>query len=98
MSYNSSIRKAKIHQKIKKYLSTSTRQCFSTLTQVFSGGLTAEKSAGSTKDVSKLSSTLQHLLTTSERAIASGESMVGSCVPSYLKQDVSDAEEAEFDD
>ena len=58
---------------------------FFTLTQVFSGGLTAEKSVGSTKDLSKLSCTLQHLLITSECAIVSGESLVVSLVPSYLK-------------
>ena len=63
----------------------STRQYFLTLTQVFSGRLIAEKSAGSTNDLSKSSSTLQHPLTTSERDIASGESLVGSLIPSYLK-------------
>ena len=68
-----------------KTLSTCTRQCFSTLTLVFSGGLAAQKSAGSFKDLSKLSSTLQHHLIPSEWAIASGDSLVGSFVPSYLK-------------
>ena len=58
---------------------------FFTLTQVFSGGLTTEKSDGSIKDLLKLSSTLQHLLITPEWAIASGESLVGYLVPSYLK-------------
>ena len=43
-------------------MSTSTRQRDSKLTQVFSGGLTAEKSVGSFRDLSKLSSNLQHLL------------------------------------
>ena len=68
-----------------KGLPTSTRQRIRTLTQVFLSGLTAKKSAGSTKDLWKSSSTLQHLLTTLEWAIASGESLVGSFVPSYLK-------------
>ena len=67
-----------------KTLSTSTWQHFSTLTLVFSGGLAGQKSAGSFKDLSKLSSTLQHLLIASEWAIASGDSLVGSFVPSYL--------------
>ena len=59
---------------------------FSTLrTQTFSGGLCAEKSFGSVKDLSKLSSTLQHLLITSDWAIGSGDILVGSFVPSYLK-------------
>ena len=85
MSYNFSMKKARIRQKIKNAYLQVLDNVSQTLTQVFSGGLTAEKSAGSTKDLSKLSSTLHHLLTTSERAIASGESLVGSCVPSYLK-------------
>ena len=68
-----------------KTSSTSTRQYFSALTLVFSGGLAAQKSAGSFKDLSKLSSTLQHHLIPSEWAIASGDSLVGSFVPSYLK-------------
>ena len=55
------------------------------LTQEFSGGFPAQKSAGSIKDSSKLLSSLQHLLTTSERAIDSGENLVGSFLPSYLK-------------
>ena len=63
----------------------STRQYFSALTLVFSGGLAAQKSTGSFKDLSKLSSTLQHLLVTSDWAIASGDILVGSFVPSYLK-------------
>ena len=37
------------------------------------------------KDLSKLSSTLQHLFITSDWAIGSGAILVGSCVPSYLK-------------
>ena len=65
--------------------SSSTRQCFLILTKDFSGGLTAEKSAGSTKEMSKWSSTLQHLLTTSAGDIASGVNLVGSFTPSYLK-------------
>ena len=52
-------------------------------THAFSGGLFAKKSVGSFKDLSKLSSTLQHLLTTSDWAI--GDILVGSCAPSYLK-------------
>ena len=54
-------------------------------THAFLGGLFAQKSVGSFKDLSKLSSTLQHLLTTSDWAIGSGDILVGSCVPSYLK-------------
>ena len=54
-------------------------------TQAFSGGFCAEKSVGSVKDLSKLSSTLQHLFITSDWAIGSGDILVGSCVPSYLK-------------
>ena len=83
MSYNSSAKRGFI--RISKGLPTSTQQCFLTLTQVFSGGLTAEKSAGNTKALSKWSSTLQHLLTTSARDIASGVSLVGSFTPSYMK-------------
>ena len=56
-----------------------------THTHAFSGGFCAQKSDGSAKDLSKLSSTLQHLLTTSDWAIGSGDILVGSCVPSYLK-------------
>ena len=56
-----------------------------TRTQAFSGGFCAEKSVGSIKDLSKLSSTLHHLLITSDWAISSGDILVGSCVPSYLK-------------
>ena len=55
------------------------------LTQEFSGIIFAQKSAGRVKDSSKLSSTLQHLLTTSEPAIVSRVNLVGSFVPSYLK-------------
>ena len=54
-------------------------------TQAFSGGFCAEKSVGSVKDLSKLSSTLQHLFITSDWAIGSEDILVGSCVPSYLK-------------
>ena len=56
-----------------------------TRTQAFSGGFCAEKSVRSVKNLSKLLSTLQHLLTTSDWAIGSGDILVGSCVPSYLK-------------
>ena len=56
-----------------------------TRTQAFSGGFCAERSVGSLKDLSKLSSTLQHLFITSDWAIGSGDILVGSCVPSYLK-------------
>ena len=66
-----------------KTLSTSTRQHSSnSYLDLFRA---AEKSADSFRDLSKLSSTLQHLLTASEWAIASGESLVGSFVPSYRK-------------
>ena len=54
-------------------------------THAFSGGFCAQESVGSIKDLSKLSSTLQHLLTTSDWAIGSGDILVESCVPSYLK-------------
>ena len=54
-------------------------------TQAFSGGFCAEKSVGSVKDLSKLSSTLQHLFITSDWAIGSEDILVGSCVPLYLK-------------
>ena len=54
-------------------------------TQAFSRGFCAEKSVGSVKDLSKLSSTLQHLFIISDWAIGSGDILVGSCVPSYLK-------------
>ena len=54
-------------------------------TQAFSGGFCAEKSVGSVKDLSKLSSTLQHLFITSDWAIDAEDILVGSCVPSYLK-------------
>ena len=67
------------------FLTTSTRQCFPTLTHAFSGGFFALKSVGSFKDLSKLSSTLQHLLTASDWAIGSGDIVAGSCVPSYRK-------------
>ena len=83
MSYNSSAKRGFI--RISKGLPTSTQQCFLTLTQVFSGGLTAEKSAGNPKALLKWSSTLQHLLTTSARDVASGVSLVGSFTPSYMK-------------
>ena len=56
-----------------------------TRTQAFSGGFCAQKRIGSVKDLSKLSSTLQHFLTTSDWDIASGDILVGSCIPSYLK-------------
>jgi len=71
--------------RLAKCLLTCTRGCLLTLTQVFSGGLTAEKSAGSAKELSKWSSTLQHLLITSTRDIASRVNLVGSFTPSYLK-------------
>ena len=54
-------------------------------TPAFSGGFCAQKNVGSIKDLSKLSSTLQHLLTTSDWAIGSGDILVGSCVPPYMK-------------
>ena len=56
-----------------------------TRTQAFSGGFCAEKSVGIVKDLSKLSTTLQHLLITSDWAIGSGDILVGSFVPSYRK-------------
>jgi len=58
---------------------------FKTRTQAFSGGFCAQKRIGSVKDLSKLSSTLQHLLITSDWDIGSGDIRVGSCLPSYLK-------------
>ena len=66
-------------------LLTSTQRCLLILTQVFSGGLTTEKSAGSTKELSNWSSTLQHHLTISARDIASRVNLVGSFMPSYRK-------------
>jgi hypothetical protein len=45
----------------------------------------AQKSVGSFKDLSKLSSTLQYLLITSECAIGYGDILVASSIPSYLK-------------
>ena len=54
-------------------------------TQAFSGRFRAEKSVGSVKDLSKLSSTLQHLFITSDYTNSSDDILVGSCVPSYLK-------------
>ena len=83
-SYNFSAKEARAHQKIKTLI-TSTRRCFSTLTHAFSGGFLAQKSIGSFKDLSKLSSTLQHLLITSECTIGSGDILVASFIPSYLK-------------
>ena len=56
-----------------------------TRTQAFSGGFCAEKSVESVKDLSKLSSTLLHLFTTSDWAIGSEDILVGSSMPSYLK-------------
>jgi len=58
---------------------------FKTCTQAFSGGFCAQKRIGSVKDLLKLSSTLQHLLITSDWDIGSGDIRVGSCLPSYLK-------------
>ena len=85
MFCNSSAREW-FHQKSKKGIThTSTRKCLLTLTEEFSGELPAQKSAGRVKDSSKLSSTLQHLLTTSERDIGSEVNLVGSFTPSYLK-------------
>ena len=84
MSYNFFAKEAKVREKIKTLI-TSTRRCFSTLTHAFSGGFLAQKSIGSFKDLSKLSSTLQHLLITSECAIGSGDILVASSIPSYLK-------------
>ena len=49
MFYNSSTRKSKDLSEGHRCSSTSTRQYFLTLTQVFSGGLTAEKSVGNIK-------------------------------------------------
>ena len=56
-----------------------------TSTHAFSRGFCAQKSVGSFKYMSKLSSTLQHLLSTSDWAMGSGDILVGSCMPSYLK-------------
>ena len=83
-SCNFSAKEARIHQKL-KILITSTRRCFSTLTHEFYGGFLAQKSIGSFNDLSKLSSTLQHLLITSDSAIGSGDILVASSNPSYLK-------------
>jgi len=66
-------------------LSRSTRQYFPILTQAFSGGFFAQKSVGNFKDLSKLSSTLQHLMIASDSAIGSGDILVASEVPSYRK-------------
>ena len=54
-------------------------------TQAFSGGFCDEKSVGSVKDLSKLSSTFQNLFITSDWANGSEDILVGSCVSSYLK-------------
>ena len=83
-SCNFSAKEARIHQKLKTLI-TSTRRCFSTLTHEFYGGFLAQKSIGSFNDLSKLSSTLQHLLITSDSAIGSGDILVASSNPSYLK-------------
>ena len=56
-----------------------------TLTQAFSGGFFAQKSVGNFKDLSKLSSTLHHLMIASDSAIGSGDILVASEVPSYRK-------------
>ena len=93
MSCNFSAKEARIHQKIKT-LTTSTRRCFSTLTYAFSGGFLAQKSTGSFKHLSKLSSTLQHLLITSDWAIGSGDILVASFVLHIGRLDIVDTGEA----
>ena len=83
--YNFQQNKQRIHQMINNFNFKYSTVFLKTHTHAFSGGFCAQKSVGSLKDLSKLSSTLQHLLTTSDWAIGSGDILVESCVPSYLK-------------
>ena len=77
--------KQKVHQGINKFNFKYSAVFPKTHTHAFSGGFFSQKSIGSFRDLSKISSTLQHLLITSDWAIGSRDILVGSCVPSYLK-------------
>jgi len=65
-TYNSSAKKQRICQKIKNFSYKYSTLFLKTHIHAFSGGFCAQKSVGSFRDLSKLSSTLQHLLTTSD--------------------------------
>jgi hypothetical protein len=66
MTYIFSAKEAKNSSEEQKIQLQVLDSVFQILTHVFSGGFFAQKSVGSFKDLSKLSSTLQHLLTTSD--------------------------------
>jgi len=64
--YNFSAKEAKNLSEDQKFQLQILDNVSQTHTHAFSGGFSAQKSVGSFRDLLKLSSTLQHLLTTSD--------------------------------